>query len=196
MLLVILPGSNILGSVCVSVGSISVGLVIDPVSLVDIAVSMVQLAMTVSFSVLPGAFVSAAIKPLLFALAVTHTILPLAFVDRSTVEVDRWFHLAHIFDEVSIFESVSAATIVGECTFVVDVALNDLVVKHVRALDTSHLLASDTVCLVGAQGLSHPISIYASHRILVSITLTCAVGEESRAVSHFDSIQLQFKLKL
>ena len=81
MLLVILPGADILRSVGVRVGPVAVSLVVDPVTLVNVAISMVEPAATVGFASTPLALIAATIEPRLLALAIADPIEPFAFID-------------------------------------------------------------------------------------------------------------------
>lgn len=83
MLLIIAPLADILGSIGMRVGSVAVGFVVDPVTFIDVAVCVVELAAAVRFAIGPLALVATSIEPFLLSLTVTVVIQPFAFVDSS-----------------------------------------------------------------------------------------------------------------
>lgn len=68
------------------VHSITISFVVDPVSIIDIAVNMSELSFTMSPIILPLAFVSSTIWPLLNTEAVSETSDPLAVISGSGLE--------------------------------------------------------------------------------------------------------------
>ena len=145
MLLVILPRANILGTIGVSVRSVAVGFIIDPVSFVDIAVCVVQLSATIGLSVPPFTFIAATIKPFLLALTITNTIQPLAFVNCSTVELHGRAQLSHILSILTGFH-LRCRAVLAEDILIVVVAINS--VLHLIIADAHDCLTNITVRLV------------------------------------------------
>ena len=128
-----------------SVRSVAVGLVIDPVSFVDIAVCVVQLSATIGFSITPFTFIAATIEPFLLALAITYTIQPLTLVDGSAVELHGWALLAYIFSILTGFH-LRCRAILAEDILIVVVAINS--VLHLIIADAHDCLTNITVRLV------------------------------------------------
>ena len=145
MLLVILPRADILGTIGVSVGSVAVGLIIDPVSFVDIAICVVQLSATIGLSVPPFTFIAATIKPFLLALTITNTIQPLAFVNGSAVELHGRALLSHILSILTGFH-LRCRAVLAEDILIVVVAINS--VLHLIIANAHDCLTNITVRLV------------------------------------------------
>ena len=184
MLLVILPRADVLGTIGVSVRSVAVSLVIDPVSFVDIAVCVVQLSATIGLSVPPFTFIAATIKPFLLALAITYTIQPFAFVDSSAVELHGRPLLPHILSILTGFH-LRCRAVLAEDILIVVVAVNS--VLHLIVADAHDCLTNITVGLVRPQSCFHLIGIDAPDGVLSirGVVLASAICEESRTVSHF-----------
>lgn len=89
ILFVIFPFSDVLCSVRVSISSISVCLIIQPLTFVDISIGMIQDSLTICFVVSPLSDVFAPISPGLSPIALSHTHLPLSFVSDAIVELNR-----------------------------------------------------------------------------------------------------------
>ena len=145
MLLVILPRADVLGTIGVSVRSVAVSLVINPVSFIDITVCVVQLSSTIGLSVPPLTFIAATIKPFLLALAITNTIQPFAFVDRSAVEWHGRTLLAHILSILTSFH-LRCRAVLAEDVLIVVVAIDS--VLHLIVADAHDCLTNITVRLV------------------------------------------------
>ena len=194
MLLVVSPRAHILGSVRVRIGTVTIGLVVNPVALVNISVRMVQLTSSICLSVAPLALVATPIEPLLLALAVADPIEPLALIDGSTVQVDRLAQLPHILGEAVSLEWRRLPTcilVVAENIRIVLIAPFAHHTFHVGP-SADHLTGSSIV-LIGAKGLRHRILVDSLDGVCGTVTLSCAVREQTRAVSHI-LIKL-FKLK-
>jgi hypothetical protein len=67
MLFIIFPLSDILCPVCMGVSTLTICLIVKPVALVDVAISVVQLAVAVRFAELPLALIERTIRPSLLA---------------------------------------------------------------------------------------------------------------------------------
>ena len=145
MLLVSLPRADILGTIGVSVGSVAVGLIIDPVSFVDIAICVVQLSATIGLSVPPFTFIAATIKPFLLALTITNTIQPLALVNGSAVKLHGRALLSHILSILTGFH-LRCRAVLAEDILIVVVAINS--VLHLIIADAYDCLTNITVRLV------------------------------------------------
>ena len=184
MLLVILPRADILSTIGMSVRSVAVGFIIDPVSFVDIAVCVVQLSATIGLSVPPFTFIAATIKPFLLALTITNTIQPLAFVNCSTVELHGRALLSHILSILTGFH-LRCRAVLAEDILIVVVAINS--VLHLIVADADDCLTNITVRLVRPQSSFHLIGIDAPDGVLSirGVVLASAICEESRTVSHF-----------
>ena len=194
MLLVVSPRAHILGSVRVRVGTVTIGFVVNPVALVNIAVRVVQLTSSICLSVAPLALVATPIEPLLLALTVADPIEPLALIDGSTVQIDRLAQLPHILGEAVSLEwrrLPACILVVAEHVWIVLVATFAHHTFHVGS-SADHLTGSPIV-LVGAKGLRHRILVDSLDGVCCTVTLSCAVREQTRAVSHI-LIKL-FKLK-
>ena len=162
--------------------SVTIRLVVDPIALINIAISVVKFAATICLSVAPEALVATAIEPLLLALAVTDTIEPFTFVNGTTVQVDRWTKFSDVFLEAVCLKGRSLGTICSEGRLVVLIAVSVRDALHVWA--ASNHLTSGAVVLVGAQGRSHGILVDPVHGILRAVTLSCAIGKKPGTVSH------------
>ena len=184
MLLVILPRADILGTICVSVRSVAVGLIINPVSFVDIAICVVQLSATIGLSVPPFTFIAATIKPFLLALTITNTIQPLAFVNGSAVELHGRALLSHILSILTGFH-LRCRAVLAEDILIVVVAINS--VLHLIIANAHDCLTNITVSLVRPQSCFHLIGIDAPDGVLSirGVVFASAICEESRTVSHF-----------
>ena len=145
MLLVILPRAHILGPIGMSVRPVAVGLIIDPVSFVDIAVCVVQLSATIGLSVPPFTFIAATIKPFLLALTITNTIQPLTLVNGSAVELHGRALLSHILSILTGFH-LRCRAVLAEDILIVVVAINS--VLHLIIADAHDCLTNITVRLV------------------------------------------------
>lgn len=84
------PFTDVLGSVHVLVCASAFSLVVDPLTLVDVAVSVNEPASAIGLVLLPVAFVLAAVSPVLdsLALSVAGVLGPLSFVDGLVVELE------------------------------------------------------------------------------------------------------------
>jgi hypothetical protein len=67
----------------------SVGLVVGPLSIVDISVDVHELSLTVGMVLSPLARVLGTVRPMLLTLAVTEASLPLTVVNSTTLETIR-----------------------------------------------------------------------------------------------------------
>ena len=184
MLLVILPRAHILGTIGMSVCSVAIGLVIDPVSFIDIAVCVVQLSATIGLSITPFTFIAATVKPFLLALSITYTIQPLTLINSPAVELHGRALLAHILSILTGFH-LWCRTILAEDILIVVVAINS--VLHLIVANAHDCLTNITVGLVRPQSSFHFVGIDASDRVLCirGVVLASAICEESRTVSHF-----------
>ena len=184
MLLVILPRADILGTIGMSVSTVAVCLIIDPVSFVDIAVCMVQLSATIGLPVPPFTFIAAAIKPFLLALAIANTIQPFAFIDCPAVELHSRALLAHILSILTSFH-LRCRDVLAEDILIVVVAINCIL--HLIVTDADDCLTNISVSFVRPQSSFHLIGIDAPNRVLSirGVVLASAICEESRTVSHF-----------
>ena len=184
MLLVILPRADILGTIGMSVSTVAVCLIIDPISFVDIAVCMVQLSATIGLTIPPFTFIAAAIKPFLLALAIANTIQPFAFVNCPAVELHSRALLAHILSILTSFH-LRCRAVLAEDVLIVVVAINS--VLHLIIADAHDCLTNITVRLVRPQSCFHLIGIDAPDGVLSirGVVLASAICEESRTVSHF-----------
>ena len=81
MLFIIFPLSDILCPVCMGVSTLTICLIVKPVALVDVAISVVQLAVAVRFADLPLALIERTIRPSLLAHSVSKTVQPFTFVN-------------------------------------------------------------------------------------------------------------------
>lgn len=86
MLQVILPLALVSRTVHVDVDPIAVGLVVDPVALVDVSVDVNEFAMPVRTVIAPLPLVAGAIGPHLDAIAVAEAPDPLTLVGRASLE--------------------------------------------------------------------------------------------------------------
>jgi hypothetical protein len=68
----------------------SVGLVIGPLPIVDISIDVHELSLTVGMVLSPLSRVLSTVRPMLLTLAVTETSLPLTVVDSTALETIRW----------------------------------------------------------------------------------------------------------
>ena len=84
VLQVVHPVSFIAGAVHVRVHTVTIGLVVDPVALVDITIDVSELAEAVSPVVLPIALVAGTILPDLLPVAITEPANPLSGILRSS----------------------------------------------------------------------------------------------------------------
>ena len=63
------------------VSTLTICLIVKPVAFVDVAISMVQLAVAVCFAKLPLALIERTIRPSLLAHSVSKTVQPFTFVN-------------------------------------------------------------------------------------------------------------------
>ena len=81
MLQVVLPHALVLGPIHVLVNTATVGLVVSPVSIIDVPINMDKAALTMGPILTPLTAVSGSIVPRLLAHAIPEATLPLALVD-------------------------------------------------------------------------------------------------------------------
>lgn len=86
VLQVVAPVPLIHGAVDVVVDTVAIGLVIDPVSFVNIAINVGELALAMSAVVFPLALVAGTVWPLLLPVAVPEATDPLSAVGRACLE--------------------------------------------------------------------------------------------------------------
>ena len=72
------------------VNTVAVGLIIDPVAFVDVAIYMYELSVAMCAVVFPLALVAGAIRPHLNAVAISETPDPLSLVGRTRLESVQW----------------------------------------------------------------------------------------------------------
>lgn len=100
MLFVLIPLSDICGTISVFVGSMSVGLVIQPLTLIDIAISMDQCTLTVRLITLPLTIIFGTVLPHLLAITIFHTVQELSCINRTITESNWTVSLSLIVDHV------------------------------------------------------------------------------------------------
>ena len=96
MLLIITPRANVFGSIRMNISSLTVGLVIDPVTLIDISISVIQFALPMRHTFPPLALITVTIYPGLDTRAIAQTTItylarPLPSVLSSTVQSNHFF---------------------------------------------------------------------------------------------------------
>ena len=91
VLLIIKPLTLVVCAIGVRVRAHALGLIIDPLSLIDVTIRVHQLALTVCLIVTPLAFITTAIGPELRAHAITHTVQPLTSVSSTIAQRKRAF---------------------------------------------------------------------------------------------------------
>lgn len=94
MLLVFIPLAYVLGSVSVRISTLAICFIIQPFSFVDIAICVVQFAMSVSFSGFPLPLIAGAIGPVLLAIAVSQPIQPFTLIHSPGVQCNRPSYLS------------------------------------------------------------------------------------------------------
>jgi len=87
MLQVVLPLSLVLRAILFHVDAIAVCLVIEPLALVDVAIDVPELSLTVSFVEAPMTLILGTILPDLHALTVLHVSKPLAGVGSAVLDL-------------------------------------------------------------------------------------------------------------
>ena len=182
MLFIITPRSYVLGAVGMSIGTITVSFVVDPLALVDIAICVVELTLPIGLPISPLAVVTRAVQPFLFSMAVAHSIKPFTFVDSAAIQVYGRPELPHIFGEVFLAIDWRGAAR-PKLRFVVVVLA---VVRCDVRCYTKVRAASYTIKFVSPHGFAHLGGVDAAHSILRSI-FARTIGKEARAVSHFNS---------
>ena len=94
MLLVFIPLAYVLGSVSVRISTLAICFIIQPFSFVDIAICVVQFAMSVSFSGFPLPLIAGAIGPVLLAIAVSQPSQPFTLIHSPGVQCNRPSYLS------------------------------------------------------------------------------------------------------
>ncbi len=113
VLLVFKPLSFVLSAVHVSVGALSVCLVIQPVTLVGVSIRMIELAIARRAILFIVAFVARAVGPLLDTEAVSSLADPLSSVNPTIRECDSWFFYAWGFVHADLLLSLLFKCAVG-----------------------------------------------------------------------------------
>lgn len=80
MLLVVSPLAHILGAALVTVNPVSIRLVVFPLSIVDVAIGMIEDSLATGLVILPLTVILGAIRPLHRAFSMTKPALPLTIV--------------------------------------------------------------------------------------------------------------------
>lgn len=170
MLLVILPGADVLGSIGMRICSTSVGFVVKPIAFVYISVRVEKFTLAISFAVSPVTFVARSIDPLLDTITVALIVEPLALVDSSIVKG----YLASVLSDSSI------VLLLTNLVIKVSVRRRRMLVELMRG--RHEILAIVLRLSVHGKCLLHGMVINLAHSV---VGLPVAVGKQSRAVSHF-----------
>jgi hypothetical protein len=93
MLEVVSPHSLILRSIDMLVDTKTIGFVVCPLAIINVAINVNELTFTMSSVFTPLSNVLGTVRPMLLALAVTETSLPFTVVDGTTLEAIRWAFL-------------------------------------------------------------------------------------------------------
>lgn len=83
---VVFPLALVLSSVHMNVDTVTICLIVHPVSLINIAIDVDELPLTVRSVIFPVAFVACTIRPNLFAESITKAANPLPQVSSSSLE--------------------------------------------------------------------------------------------------------------
>ena len=83
VLLILVPLTNVGGTICVLVGAVAVSFVVQPLALVNVSVGMDQGSVAVRLVSLPLAIILGSVLPHLLPVAVLHSIEELSRVDSS-----------------------------------------------------------------------------------------------------------------
>jgi hypothetical protein len=86
MLQVILPESLVLGSILMNIGSVTIGLVIAPLSIVDVSIGMHEFTLAVSLVIFPLTDILGAIRPSLRSVTMPLAAFPVTVVNCSGLE--------------------------------------------------------------------------------------------------------------
>lgn len=89
-MLIVFPLSNIFSSIRMSIGSLAIRFVVEPVSLVYVTIWVVQNTFAVCLVVFPLSHIFTAIRPDLRPLTLSHSILPVTLINDSVVQFNGW----------------------------------------------------------------------------------------------------------
>lgn len=96
VLLVVFPLSDVFGSVRVRVGSFSICFIVIPLSFVDIAIRVVESALPTGLVLFPLSFVPAWVRPHLHSFPMFHALQPLAVIGYAILQ----FYLFDFYDGI------------------------------------------------------------------------------------------------
>lgn len=114
MLQVVFPHALILGAVHMLVDTTSIGLVIGPVSVVNVAVDVDKSALAVSTVLTPLTTVLGTVGPGLLTEAVTESALPLACVDGTGLEGVGWSGFARLARVIQVLRNCFTGLFLSE----------------------------------------------------------------------------------
>ena len=172
VLLVILPLADVLGAVGMSVGSMTVGLIVNPFAFINVTICVEELTEAIGFAVAPVTLVAGAIEPVLLTLAVTDTVQPFAFVDRTAIQVDGRAQLSDILGK-GLFRLRCGAVIVSHERVLVVVVIINYTMSSTHAHE---LITLNTLFLIDGLSLLHLVGVNAVHGAFI---FTRAVGKNT-----------------
>jgi len=186
MLLIVSPVSLISRPISMSVGALSICLVIFPLSFVDVTVCVEQLSKPIRLVIKPVALVARAIRPLLTTVTFTQLVSPFTLINRTAGETDRALrNLCTLESRIALVVRVVLIVIrVLIFKVIVDMFLSTSNVTCTIWSIAKRCIIDIMVLLIGSKSFLHIFFVYLLDHLILRI-FSHARTENTSTVAHF-----------